>query len=121
LFLNIQRLLSGDLIIFDIEKKPQPGDICIGPIGEKFFLLKIDSKTLDEQVTSFVTFQWYPFPENLTDPKLGQSLNWYPLAYDEETYELFTKISEERKRPFGPIKSEFIVATALGLTLALAF
>jgi SOS-response transcriptional repressor LexA len=40
-------ILSGDLIIFDLEKKPQPGDICIGPIGERFFLLQIAAKTMD--------------------------------------------------------------------------
>jgi hypothetical protein len=50
-------VLSGDLIIFDLEKKPQPGDTCIGPIGERFFLLKAASKTLDEEVTSYETAQ----------------------------------------------------------------
>jgi SOS-response transcriptional repressor LexA len=114
-------ILSGDLIIFDLEKKPQPGDICIGPIGERFFLLKIASKTLDKETTSLVTAQSYPIPEDLTDPDLDQLLNWYPLAYDDETHDLFEKIAEEQDWPVGPIKPELILATALRLTRALAF
>jgi SOS-response transcriptional repressor LexA len=114
-------ILAGDLIIFDMEKKPQPGDVCIGPIGERFFLLKIASKTLDKEVTSFVTSQWYPIPEDLTDPGLGQLLNWYPLAYDDNTHDWFTKLAEEQKWSIGPIKAAFIIATALRLTRNLAF
>jgi SOS-response transcriptional repressor LexA len=112
---------SGDLIIFDLKKKPQPGDICIGPIGKRFFLLKVDSKTLDEEVTSFVTSQWYPIPEDLSDPDRAQLLNWYPLAYDEKTHDWFTRIAEEQNWPIAPIKPEFILATAIRLTRALAF
>lgn len=114
-------ILSGDLIIFDLEKKPQPGDVCIGPIGERFFLLKVDSKTLDEEVTSFVTSQWYPIPEDLSDPDREQLLNWYPLAYDEETHDWFMKVAKEQNWPIGPIKAEFILATGLRLSRALAF
>lgn len=114
-------ILGGDLIIFDLEKKPQPGDICIGPIGERFFLLQIAAKTMDREVTSFVTSQWYPIPENLTDPDREQLLNWYPLAYDENTHDWFTQVAEEQHWPIGPIKPEFILATALRLTRALSF
>ena len=94
-------ILAGDLIIFDLAKKPQLGDICISPIGERFFLLKIDSKTLDEEVTSFVTSQWYPIPEDLSVPDREQLLNWYPLAYDENTHEWFTRVAEEQNWPIG--------------------
>jgi SOS-response transcriptional repressor LexA len=114
-------ILSGDLIIFDLDKKPQPGDICIGPIGERFFLLKIASKTLDKDITSFETAQWYPIPEDLTDPELEQMLNWYPLAYEESTHEMFYAKAEEQGWPVGPIPQKFIVATALRLSRSLAF
>ena len=114
-------ILAGDLIIFDLVKKPQPGDICIGPIGERFFLLKIASKTLDKEFLSFISAEWYPIPENLTDPDRDQLLNWYPLAYAEDTHDWFTKVAEEQDWPVAPIKPEFIVATALRLTRALAF
>jgi len=114
-------ILAGDLIIFDLEKKPQPGDICIGPIGERFFLLKIASKTLDKEFLSYVSAERYPIPENLSDPDREQLLNWYPLVYDEGTHDWFTKVAEEQDWPVAPIKPEFIVATALRLTRALAF
>ena len=83
--------------------------------------MKIDGKTLDEEVTSFVPSQWYPIPEDLTKPDLEQLLNWYPLAYDEETHDWFTRIAEDQKWPIAPIKPDFIMATALRLTWALAF
>jgi SOS-response transcriptional repressor LexA len=38
---------ARDLIVFDRNKKPQPDDICIVPIGKRFFLVKIVSKTID--------------------------------------------------------------------------
>lgn len=112
---------SGDLIIFDLEKKPQPGDICISPIGERFFLFKIASKTLDKEFLSFISAERYPIPENLSDPNREQLLNWYPLAYDEETHDWFTQVAKEQDWPVAPIKPEFILATALRLTRALAF
>lgn len=114
-------ILSGDLIIFDLVKKPQPGDFCIGPIGERFFLLQIASKTLDKEIVSFETAQWYPIPESLTDPELEQKLNWYPLAYDNKNQRIFEAIAREQGWEIGPIPQSYILATALRLTRAMAF
>ena len=114
-------ILAGDLIIFDLHKKPQSGDICIGPIGERLFVIKIASKTYDGETHSIETAQWYPIPEDFSNPELGQLLNWYPLAYDDETHEWFTNAAEEQNWPVTPLPSNFIVATALRLTRALAF
>jgi SOS-response transcriptional repressor LexA len=113
-------IISGDVIIFDTKKKPQPGDICIAPIGERYFLIRIDSKTYDRETHSFETRQWYPIPEELTKPELGQLLNWYPLAYDDSTQEELYAIAEEEEWPVVPIQAEYIVATALRLTRQLA-
>ena len=33
---------AQDFIIFDMGKKPQPGDICIAPIGERLFLIDLN-------------------------------------------------------------------------------
>ena len=74
-------ILPGDVIIFNATKVPQPGDVCIAPLGEKFFLIRIDSKTYDHETHSFETAQWYPIPENLTDPELEQLFNGYPLTF----------------------------------------
>lgn len=114
-------ILAGDLIIFDLNKKPQPGDICIGPIGNRFFLIKIDSKTYDGETFSADTAQAYPIPESITKPELSQMLNWYPLAYEDETHEKFTKIAEEQNWPIAALPQKLIIAVALRLSRALGF
>ena len=114
-------MLSQDLIIFDAGKKPQPGDICIAPIGERLFLIRIDSKTYDKDTPSRLLQQEYPIPEKLTKPDLEQDLHWRPLAYDAENHNYFIRVAEEQHWPIGPIPPEFILATALRLTRALSF
>jgi SOS-response transcriptional repressor LexA len=114
-------ILAGDLIIFDLQKKPQPGDTCIGPIGERLFLIRIDSKSYDGNTFSIETAQSYPIPENLTDPNLSQMLNWYPLAYDDSTQEVLEEIARQQNWSIGPIFPNLIVATALRLTRPLAY
>jgi len=113
-------ILSGDLILFDTHKKPQPGDVCVGPIGKRLFLLQIASKTMDREMLTFETAMAYPIPEDLSHPELGQLLNWYPLAYDEETHDWFTKVAEDQTWPICSLKPEFILATALRLIRTLA-
>jgi SOS-response transcriptional repressor LexA len=114
-------ILLGDLIIFDLKKAPQPGDICIGPIGHRLFLIQIHSKTIDSKIQSFETAIRYPVPEALTDPDVEQLLNWYPLAYDDGNHEWFAKTAEEEDWPIGPLPPKIIVATALRLSRMLAF
>jgi SOS-response transcriptional repressor LexA len=114
-------MLAGDLVIFDTGKKPQPGDICIAPIGQRMFLIRIASKTMDREIHSFETAIWYPIPNYLIDPELDQMLNWYPHAYDEKTHDQLTIIAEEQNWPIAPMPPDFIVATALRLSRALAF
>lgn len=114
-------MLAGDLVIFDTGKKPQPGDICIAPIGHRLFLIRISSKTMDREIHSLETAIRYPIPNDLIDPELDQMLNWYPVAYDENTHDQFTGIAEEQNWPLAPMSPDFIVATALRLIRALAF
>jgi len=114
-------ILAGDLIIFDLNKKPQPGDIYIGPIGQKLFLIKIDSKTYDSETFSPETAQTYPIPEDLAKPELKQRLNWYPVAYNDKTQVWFAQITEQQNWGIAPLPVELIVATALRLSRALAF
>lgn len=106
-------LLAQDLLIFDQGKDPQPGDICIAPFGERLFLIQIASKTFDRDIHSFEMAQQYPIPEELTNPEHGQRLNWYPLAYNEESHELFIEIAEEQDWSIVAIPPDFVVATAL--------
>jgi hypothetical protein len=111
----------SDFIIFDMGKFPQPGDICIAPIGQRLFLIRVMSKTYGEDTPSLELAQQYPIPENLTDPMLKQDLNWVPLALDDDNPEYFIKVVEEQDWPIKAMKPEFIVATALRLVRALAF
>jgi len=114
-------MVAGDLVIFDTNKKPQPGDICIAPVGQRMFLIRIVSKTMDREIHSIETAIWYPIPNNLIDPELDQMLNWYPLAYDDQTHDQLTAIANEQNWPIAPIPPDYIVATALRLSRALAF
>ena len=114
-------MVEPDFLIFDMGKKPQPGDICIGPIGNRLFLMRITSKTFDKDTPSPLLAQEYPIPEKLTHPELGQELNWYPLALDELNYDYFLKVAEEEHWPLKPISPDLMLATALRLIRALAF
>ncbi len=113
-------ILEGDLIIFDIGKKPQSGDICIGPIGNRSFIIKIYSKTYDETLHSLDLAQHYPIPAELDDPELKRKLNWAPMAHDEFTHAYFMQIAQAEKWALGPISPELIVATALRMTRLLS-
>lgn len=114
-------MLANDFIIFDVGKKPQPGDICIAPIGERLFLVKIFSKTFDRDTPDLLNAIQYPIPEKLTNLEYGQQLNWVPIAYDESTQGFFLDVSEEQRWPVGPLDPKLVLATALRLVRALAF
>jgi len=110
---------TNDFIVFDMKKMPQPGDICIGPIGERLFLLKVVSKTFDKYTPSLLMSQDYPIPENLTNPEHGQELHWYPLAFNEETEELILDITENEQFPYRPLSPDLVAGTVLRLIRAL--
>jgi SOS-response transcriptional repressor LexA len=114
-------ILNQDLIIFDMSKRPQPGDICIAPIGERLFLIKISSKTFDRNTVSLEMAQQYPIPADLTHEEYSQQLHWYPLAYDDVTGSTFEQIARDEQFPFLQIPQHFVLATALRLVRFLAF
>lgn len=114
-------ILSGDYLICDYGKRPQPGDICIAPFGERFFLISIRSKTLDRDTPHFEVSIDYPIPDDLIKDGVEQKLHWAPLAWDESTHDYFMGIVEEQNVPLGPIPPEYILGTALRLSRALAF
>jgi hypothetical protein len=117
-------MLVNDLIIFDQSKKPQPGDICIVPLGEpygdRYFLVKIDSLTFDERTLSPEMRQEYPVPEEL-DPEPGRQLNWYPLAMSEDPKGFFEAAAKQGLTIVFPLPAEFVLATALRLSRRLAY
>lgn len=116
---NIQ---AQDIIIFDQGKTPKPGDICIGPIGKRLFLIRIGSRTYDRQIVSDEMDQQYQIPDSLVSDISGHMINWHPLAYNEANREFFVNVAnEDDGMPEGPMLPEFIVATALRLTRSLAF
>jgi SOS-response transcriptional repressor LexA len=114
-------MVNQDLLILDIGKKPQPGDICIAPIGNRFFLVRIGSKTYDEITPSLLMAQQYPIPEKLSNPSIQQDLNWYPISYDEQNHDYLMGIAKEEKWGLKAISPDLVVATALRLVRTLAF
>ena len=117
-------ILTGDLLICDYGKKPQPNDIAIIPFGLKarrFFLAQMYSTTYDKDTPQLVMANQYPRPEALVDQELGQKLNWTPLAYNKETEADLLKIAEEESVPMAAIPPELVLATVLRLSRALAF
>jgi SOS-response transcriptional repressor LexA len=111
----------NDFILFDMGKKPQPGDVMIGPIGERLFLLKVQSKTFDRDTPAVEEGLEYPIPEALSDPTLGQELIWYPMAYTEALEGYFLQVAEEQRWPIKPLSPGMVLATALRLVRALSF
>ena len=114
-------ILDQDLIIFDIGKRPQPGDICIGPIGERLFLIRIASKTFDKDTNSLDMAQDYPIPADLSHEEYEQKFFWFPLTYDDETGPILDEIAREERFGYVEIPQSFVLATALRLVRFLAF
>jgi repressor LexA len=112
---------NQDILIMDTSKKPQPGDICIAPVGNRFFLVRIGSKTFDENTPSLVMAQQYPIPEKLSNSSINQDLNWYPISHDEENNDYLMGIAEEEKWGLKAISPDLVLATALRLVRSLAF
>ncbi len=108
---------AGDYLIFDYGKKPQPGDICIFPFGMngKWLLCGIGSKTYDRDTPAFELAQTYPIPEALTKWELGQKLNWYPLAWDEDNQAYFENLAAQEIMPAVALDVDFTMATAVKL------
>lgn len=112
---------KNDFIIFDAGKKPQPGDICICILRERYFLMRITRKTFDDHFLSYEGSQDYPFPEELSDPERDQRFHYEPLAYTEENEEVFLKILDDEGISYFPLPEFFVQATALRLTRALTY
>ena len=117
-------ILAGDLLICDMNKRPQPTDIAILPIsksGRRFLLCRIHSLTSDRNLDSFEVSNQYPIPENLLDTSLGQRFNWVPLAHNDETEEYFMQELEKEGWPVRAIPPDIVMGTVLRLTRHLAF
>lgn len=109
-------MMVGDLLIFDHDKWPQPGDICIILFGDRLFLVQMYSKTFDKDTPSFEMSNQYPIPERWVNKALGQKLNWAPLAYDDGTADYFFDVAEKEDVPIAPIPPDLVLATALRLS-----
>jgi SOS-response transcriptional repressor LexA len=109
-------MLAHDTIIFDIDKKPQPGDVCVVPMGNRYFLALIAGKTLDIDTPSLELLQNYPIPEDLTKEELRQWIAWTPLAFSEETEAFFEQVCAEEEWPYILIPPELVIVTALRMS-----
>ena len=115
---------SQDILICDMGKRPQPGDIAILPLGrqaKKFFLARIHELTMDKNMPNPEVATDYPLPETMIEDELGRMLYWSPLAFSEETEEHFSSLLDNLKVPLGPISPDLIIGTVLKLIRNLAF
>ena len=86
-------MLASDFIIFDIGKKPQPGEICIAPMGERLFVIRVASSSFEDTL-SLVAAYYYSTPEKLARPDPDLALHWYPLAYSKKNHDFLIHVSE---------------------------
>ncbi len=111
-------MLAGDLLICEYGKRPQLGDIVIMPLGKKsgrYMICRIYSLTHDKDSHSLEVSNQYPIPEDLLDKKLGQRLNWTPLALGEETEGYLLQKAEKEAVPMASVPPESAVTTVLTL------
>jgi len=116
-------ILAKDIMIIDMGKRPQPGDIAVLPFGlqaKHFFLCDIHHLTMDKDMPNIEVASKYPLPEIMIDEELGQKLYWSPIGYTEENLEYYLEALEKANVPLGPIPPDYIVATALRLIRNLA-
>lgn len=112
---------QNDFVIFDKGKQPQPGDISICIVGERYFLFRITRLTFDGRHLSYEAAQDYPLPEGLVDVERQQRRHYEPLAYTQENESVFMEIMGEEGQPYFPLTEDFIVGTALRLIRALSY
>ena len=112
---------AGDLLIFDLDKKPQPGDISILPLETKL-LIQVQSITFDERNELFDLALDYPMPEAIRDEDLHKWVNWYPLAWHEDTTKShFLELSENEGLPQRSIPIDMLLGVAIRLSRQLAW
>jgi SOS-response transcriptional repressor LexA len=117
-------ILSQDLLICDLGKRPQPGDLAILPFGlqsNQFVLCNIHKLTADKNMPNLEVANDFPLPEIMIDKELGQKLYWSPIAFSEDTKDYYFDLMEKANVPLGPIPPELIMATVLRLSRNLAF
>lgn len=114
------RILLGDALIFDYSRKAKPGDICIAPLGDRLFLIRIVSKTFNKDFLSDVMASDYPIPEDFTNPETDQLINWYPLAYDEKSNDHFMGVMQDQELLPRELQDDLILATAIRLSRQLS-
>ncbi len=116
-----ENIVAGDLIIFDYDREPVQGDMCIVAFGERLFLLKVASKTLDKRTQALVMAQHFPVPKSLKNDDFEQHFHWYPAAFSDETADYFEETLTKISVPEKAIPPDIIFATAIRLSRPLTF
>jgi hypothetical protein len=112
-------MLKGDLLVCDVEKRPQPGNIAVLQVSRKtgrFALGEIQSLTHDRDMLNVEVANTYPVPEELIDKELVQKLYWMPLAlYDDngDFKDFIAEFDKDDLVPADALPRKFYFATVL--------
>lgn len=109
-------ILARDRMIFTNGGEAKPGDICIYPWGDRWFLIRVYDLIFDEELPFFeMALPW----EDSLDEIEGR-LFWWPLTAVEGNGEYFAEIVEEQQVSWFPISPDQIVGKAVQLVRRLA-
>lgn len=106
---------TGDIIIFDQERTPQPDQIGIIPWGRGWIMVHLYSPQINDDLPFFALLEndlseW----EELVK-ELDGYFFWWPLAYSDDTDDYFAKAAVKKNVPWRPIPFDHVLATAVRL------
>lgn len=117
-FQHIQsaNILARDRMIFTAGGEAEPGDICIYPLGERLFLVKMYETVFSDDVPFIdMAIQWQEkckeYPNHLF---------WWPLAFSDENDDYFADVAREQQIHWGPIDRNITIGKAVRLVRRLA-
>ena len=109
-------ILGRDYMIFSNGGIAKPGDICIFPVGKKYFLVRMyEFSTHEDMQFHELAIQWMDMKDQYED-----YLFWWPLIENEESLQNLADEVVEEKFPWEPIEPDMIIGKALRLVRRLA-
>ncbi|MCB2160513.1 hypothetical protein KQH40_00335 [bacterium] len=104
-------IYAGDKLIVAPGIEAKPGDICIFPIGERDFLVRMCEFNLDENTPYHqLAVEWKD-----SSDKYENHLVWWPLAFTEENEKFFFDLIENQPVKWQPIPPNLVIGKVIQL------